>query len=247
LTCNFTGKSGHAHPLWGKPGQETGKTKMLELPYRVLKVKLGKKNGWHREAIGGHWEEIGKLQFKFLVNQGLQSVHYLLDIGCGSLRGGVHFIEYLKTGRYFGIEKEKPLLEAGRRIELQRYDLAHKRPHLHLIDDFDLSPIQQDVQFDYMLAQSVFTHLKSDMIELCLARVLPRLKPNGTLYATFRESKSDRIHYGIPHLWRRNERMGVRYPFSLFQAIAERVAATVEYIGDWNHPRNQQMLAFRRS
>ena len=47
---------------------------------------------WHREAVGGLWEEMRRLQFDFLANQGLKPDHKLLDIGCGSMRGGVHFV-----------------------------------------------------------------------------------------------------------------------------------------------------------
>ncbi len=116
------------------------------------------------------WEEIGKLQFDFLVERGLQPGHYLLDIGCGSLRGGVHFIRYLDKGRYFGLEKEASLLEAGRSVELKRYALEEKGPQLFEADDFDLSALPPEVRFDFMLAQSVFTHLPPQLIEFCVKR-----------------------------------------------------------------------------
>lgn len=201
---------------------------------------------WHREAVGGGWEWKGKYQFDFLVSQGLKPTHYLLDIGCGPLRGGVHFIDYLNAGHYYGIEKEESLLNAGRDIELKQYGLEHKAPHLFLIDDFDLSPIPQDIEFDYMLAQSVFTHLLPDLIELCLARVTPRLSRTGVFYATFHESEDGNIKYGEPHTWRKNERRGARYPFTLFQEIAERAGVSVEHLGDWYGPGIHKMLAFRR-
>jgi SAM-dependent methyltransferase len=211
-------------------------------------VREGRPQGedWHREAVGGGWEWKGKYQFDFLVNQGLKPSHYLLDIGCGSLRGGVHFIKYLNATHYYGIEKEKSLLEAGRGIELKRCGLEHKAPHLLLTDGFDLSSIPEDVEFDFMLAQSVFTHLLPDMIELCLVRVTPRLRQTGVFYATFFESEDSRIDYGNPHSWRRNERNAAKYPFSLFQEIAGKVGVSVEHLGDWYGPGIHKMLAFRR-
>ena len=51
----------------------------------------------HRNFIGGKWEEIGRLQYDFLREQGLQPQDKLLDIGCGCLRGGIHFIDYLES------------------------------------------------------------------------------------------------------------------------------------------------------
>src|SRR6476620_10345865 len=63
----------------------------------------------HRDYVGGLWDEIGQLQFDFLVSNGLKPQHYLLDIACGSLRAGIHFIPYLETGHYLGIDKEPEL------------------------------------------------------------------------------------------------------------------------------------------
>ena len=192
------------------------------------------------------WDEIGKLQFDFLVGRGLRPDHYLLDIGCGSLRGGVHFIRYLDKGRYSGVEKEESLLEAGRSVELKRYALAEKDPQLFKIDDFDLSALPPEVRFDFMLAQSVFTHLTPQLIELCVKRVMPRLREKGVFYATFDESPDDESYSRGPHKWRRDELRMVYYPFSLFEGISQRVGATVEYVGEWGHPRHQKMIAFRR-
>ncbi len=202
---------------------------------------------WHREGVGGMWEEIGKLQFDFLVERGLKPDHYLLDIGCGSLRGGVHFIRYLSKGRYFGVEKEESLLEAGRRVELKRYALEEKEPQLFAVDDFDLSALPPEVQFDFMLAQSVFTHLTPELIELCVGRVTPRLSEKGVFYATFDESPDDKSYSRGPHKWRRDELRMVYYPFSLFEDISRRTGGTVDYIGEWSHPGHQKMMAFRSS
>ena len=69
---------------------------------------------WHREAVGGLWEEMGRLQFDFLVEQGLQPHHKFLDIGCGSMRGGRHFIAHLDPGNYFGVDREAKLLSSGK-------------------------------------------------------------------------------------------------------------------------------------
>lgn len=38
--------------------------------------------GMHREPVGGMWEEIGRLQFDFLIQNGLKPDHKLLDVGC---------------------------------------------------------------------------------------------------------------------------------------------------------------------
>jgi hypothetical protein len=60
--------------------------------------------GQQRSIVGGEWDEIGRLQFDFLNGAGLKPRHVLLDVGCGCLRGGVHFVAYLERGNYVGID-----------------------------------------------------------------------------------------------------------------------------------------------
>ena len=81
----------------------------------------------HRAYVGGLWDEMGRLQFDFLARRGLRPAHYPLDVGCGSLRGGVHFIAYLEEGHYLGLEKEPALLEGGVQ-ELGEELFLRKRP-----------------------------------------------------------------------------------------------------------------------
>ena len=66
-----------------------------------------------RDAIGGMWEEIGSLQLEFLKNMGLSPSNTLLDIGCGNVRGGRHFIRYVDSGNYTGIDIWPKWLEAA--------------------------------------------------------------------------------------------------------------------------------------
>src|ERR1700680_1744351 len=84
----------------------------------------------HRAYVGGRWEELGRLQFEFMVSRGLRPEHVLLDIACGALRGGVHFIGYLDSGNYLGLEKEKTLIRRGLAKELPRDMRREKNPEL---------------------------------------------------------------------------------------------------------------------
>lgn len=56
------------------------------------KEKVNWKTG---EGIGGMAKEHGQWQLEFMKKQGLKKSHTLLDIGCGVLRGGRYFIDYL--------------------------------------------------------------------------------------------------------------------------------------------------------
>jgi hypothetical protein len=93
--------------------------------------------GAHRKFVDRIWNEIGKLQFDFLRTHGLLRQHKLLDIGCGALRGGIHFINYLDPGNYYGLYLNSSLIEACRR-EVALAGLTHKNPRLAVGDSFDL-------------------------------------------------------------------------------------------------------------
>lgn len=69
--------------------------------------------GRHRQLVGELWDEMGELQFEALRAHGLRPEHRLLDLGCGCLRGGVHFVKYLAPGHYYGLDVSRSLLDAG--------------------------------------------------------------------------------------------------------------------------------------
>ena len=127
---------------------------------------------WHRSTVRGNtafWDYLGKLQLDYLVEQGLQPEHYLLDVGCGPLRAGVHFIGYLEPGHYAGVDKRGARLERAAEVELPRHGLEDKAPLLLVNEDFEFSKLGQT--FDYAIAQSVFTHLPANNIVRCLVEM----------------------------------------------------------------------------
>jgi hypothetical protein len=85
-----------------------------------------------RHALVGpleHWHTQRSFQIRFLRSRSLRPEHHLLDIGCGTLRGGVPLVRYLRTGHYCGIESRSEALEEGK-LELQEEGLEAKQPLL---------------------------------------------------------------------------------------------------------------------
>jgi SAM-dependent methyltransferase len=204
---------------------------------------------WHRGAVGGMWEEIGQLQFDFLVGQGLTPEHYLLDMGCGSLRGGVHFVKYLEPGHYFGIDRNPKLLAAGE-SELERAGVMGKRPTLEARSDFVATDLGQS--FDFALAQSLFTHLPFNTIVRCIAEVGRALSPGGRFFATFFANPGPRLRTD-PIPIKSDITIPVRldsdpyfYDPALFSWLCEGSDLVCDYHGDWGHPRSQEMLVFTK-
>lgn len=206
---------------------------------------------WHRLEVGGLWEKIGKPQLDYLITQGLQPDDFLLDIGCGSLRGGVHFIAYLKSGHYFGVDKEPALLAAGNDIELEQRGLQAKAHVLKAMDDFEVQKLGQ--AFDYVWAHTVFKYLSLNQIIQCLMNVEKVLKPGGKFYATYFENTEGKRQLG-PHVRQWNEfsfityfsKEPYHYDFDTFRWICTGTSLQVEYAQDWEHPADQKMLVFTK-
>jgi SAM-dependent methyltransferase len=204
----------------------------------------------HRQRVGGLWEELGRLQLELLVHQGLEPSHYLLDIGCGSLRGGVRFIQYLDPGRYYGIDIDEGLLNAGE-TELRAAGLLDKLHTLRQTTTFDLDFGRP---FDFALAQSVFTHLPMNSIQRCVMNVERVLAPSGAFFATFfpvppgTECTADIVHpcrEGLKPVTTYLDQDPYHYEFTAFEWLCSRTSLAVENLGEWGHPRGQHLLAFR--
>jgi SAM-dependent methyltransferase len=144
----------------------------------------------HYRAYVGRMENydvVSALQFNLLTLLGLREQHRLLDLGCGSLRGGRLFIPYLQPERYFGIEPNEWLVEEGITREVGKELIALKQPRFAHNDDFNLNIFGNDIYFDFILAQSIFSHAGPSQIRGCLASVRRVMCPLGLLVATFGE------------------------------------------------------------
>ena len=79
------------------------------------------------KAIGGMWEAIGTVQFEFMKNAGLHPENSLLDVGCGTLRGGRLFIPYLDGSKYTGIDISNEAIAYARNMVEQSPELLEKK------------------------------------------------------------------------------------------------------------------------
>ncbi len=217
-------------------------------PKRMAKV-VGE--GRHRQAIGGGWDQIGALQLAFMRDQGLRPEQTLLDVGCGSLRGGVHFVPYLDSGCYFGFDLNQPLLDAGYEKEIVPLGLAGRLPreNLAVVTDFDASGFGRS--FDYLLAVSVFTHLNWNRMRQGLENLAGVTKPGGALFASYfalpeKASATTPLVQPSEQFTTYGHRDPFHYRVSDFQQAIRNLPWVLEGTCGWGHPRGQQMLTFRR-
>ncbi|HTU69709.1 MAG TPA: methyltransferase domain-containing protein [Candidatus Baltobacteraceae bacterium] len=216
--------------------------------YDTVAIAQQVAQGRHRDSVGGRWDEIGRLQFEFLVSRGLSPRHKLIDIGCGCLRGGVHFVRYLEPGNYFGIDINQSLLDAGYDAELAALDLQAKLPRANLLcgNAFEFAAL--GIDFDFGIAQSLFTHLPWNHIRLCLTRLAPQMAPSGKLFATAFIVPDDHP-YGDPFAHGEgvvtNDHCDpYHYRYADFSQMCQTLPWRPVLIGDWGHPRGQTMVAF---
>lgn len=222
--------------------------------YETEHVEQAVAQGQHRDAIGGLWDALGELQLQFLKNHGLQTHHRLLDIGCGALRLGVRAIEYLDAGNYFGADISESLMRAGYEKELDDA-LREKCPweQFHQTEDFDFNYLPQPI--DMAMAQSVFTHLPLNHIRQCLARLAPQTKAGGCFFATgwivpedhpVSEPFTQPGSLDGEPIVTYPTRDSYHYRAEDYHYAAKGLPWKLDIIGDWNHPRGQQMLSFTR-
>lgn len=206
-----------------------------EIRRTYLHGPAGVRQAGHREYVGGRWDEVGRLQLRFLRARGLRRQHRLLDIGCGAMRGGVHLVRYLEPGRYIGVDKEPALLRIGAEQELGPALMAAKRPALLALADFEFDrlPARPDIAW----AHSLFTHLPMEHIQRCLAKLRPAIAPDGVLYATFGECDEPKDNPTEPH----DHRLFEYTPAEMVEA-GRATGWRVEHLGKWGHPRGHRML-----
>lgn len=220
---------------------------MLNKYYDAARVARLVATGRHRDAVGGAWDEIGQLQLRFLVERGLRPHHRLLDIGCGSLRAGIHFVDYLERNHYFGTDLSESLLDAGYTVELSEAG-KQKLPRGNLICNGDFVFDWAQVKFDFAIAQSVFTHLPLAYFRTCLERLTAVMQPGGMFFATL---------FDVPETHPLDEPFTQRHgrethrdadPYHAHVSDVVRLCDDLpwrpSWIGEWGHPRFQRIIQF---
>jgi hypothetical protein len=194
----------------------------------------------HRQFVGGagnYWEEIGELQFRYLVDRGLAPSDTMIDVGCGSLRGGAKFICYLDPGRYLGIDKHIELIIYGVAMELGIELYRQKRPRFVVSDSFEFARFGTKPTFG--IAQSLFTHLSAGDVKSCLSKLNSVAAPGCRLFATFFEVSEPVANSAVSH-----SHSYFAYTRSQMEDFGTWAGWKSHYIGEWAHPRGQRMIEY---
>jgi hypothetical protein len=180
---------------------------------------------------------IGDLQFRYLVDRGLTRSDTLIDVGCGSLRGGAKFIRYLDPGCYLGIDKHIELIIYGVSMELGIDLYRQKRPRFIISDLFEFARFGSEPVFG--IAQSLFTHLAAHDVKSCLSKLNRVAAPGCRLFATFFEVSEPVVNSAVSH-----SHGYFAYTRAQMEELGTRTGWNSSYIGEWNHPRGQKMIEY---
>jgi len=177
----------------------------------------------HRAFVGpeDRFDIVGAHQLSILIKHGLRESHTLLDIGCGSLRGGRFLIVYLNSGNYHGVEPNEGILNAGLESEIPNY----KNSQFHITDDFSFP----DRQFDFLLAHSIFIHASEKQVAKCIAQASRVMHSGSKFLATYfigdKTPAKEDWSYPSP----------IHHPFKLFKQEAIKSNLGISELSD-KHP-----------
>jgi SAM-dependent methyltransferase len=187
----------------------------------------------HEAAVGSKthqsWLKIGQMQFDYLVGHGLKPGDRMLEIGCGNLRAGRLFIDYLDPGNYYGVDISPDILLAAQDT-ITELGLQAKLPHLTLIKDLRLSFLP-DRQFTVVHAHSVFSHSPIEVIEECLAHVGRVMAPDGFFDFTFDRTEGTEHHVLREDFYYRTETL---------TALAAKHGLRARLMEDWQATGHEQ-------
>ena len=183
-------------------------------------------------GIGGLWDEMGEKQLAFLRKEGLRIEHKLLDVGCGTLRAGRLFIGFLAPGNYTGFDLSKEAINQAERL-VRVEGLSDKQPLLlhNPSGALDFS-ILDGARFNFLLAQSVFSHLRESHIDQCFANLHRVMAPGAKFFFTYLPSERAKPRRG----------KNICHSEATIRDISARHGFTLRIHPEYEHPREQEMM-----
>ena len=106
--------------------------------------------------------ESAERAFHGLLALGVRPGDKFVDYGCGTLRLGVLFVEYLEPDHYFGLDIDERILTAGR-ARLSPELIAAKRPVLEVISPDSVSRVAAK-QPRWVCSKGVLQHVPPDQM-----------------------------------------------------------------------------------
>ena len=136
--------------------------------------------------------------FEFLAKAvSLRPKHQVLEIGCGTLRVGLHFIRFLLPAHYHCVERDHLSLMASLRYEIPSQGLIHKRPLIVKGEDMNFDSLGHTM-YDLIYASAVFLHMPDALVWTGLERLVKLLVPGqGRIFVSHNIKFCTRLPVGV--------------------------------------------------
>jgi SAM-dependent methyltransferase len=187
----------------------------------TVEAKL--QNGEVHQNLGGKipggFGATGSGFFQRLLKFGLRPEDSLVDYGCGTLRMGVHAINYLEPGKYWGLDISEFLLEQGR--ELIGEDLyREKQPHLHVISPESVLRAAS-AKPAMLISLRVCIHVHPDDLTEYVRNLIAIIGDSGRAIVTGKWSRDGTVQYSN-RSW--------AHGLSTFESIVEAEGASMQQL-----------------
>ncbi|KAK4759376.1 hypothetical protein SAY87_022507 [Trapa incisa] len=164
----------------------------------------------HHSNYGEPWAG-GRDVFEFLADvTHLKPDSRVLEIGCGTLRVGLHFIRYLELSHFHCLEKDELSLMAAFKYELPSQGLLHKRPLIVRGEDMNFTKFGSEEVYDLIYASAVFLHMPDKLVWAGMERLASKLNPySGRIFVSHNVKFCSRL--GGEECTRRLDTLGLEY------------------------------------
>ena len=149
------------------------------------------------------------------------------------MRSGKLFITYLEKNNYYGLEPNKWLIDESIKNEIGKDLIKIKQPTFNYNSNFNCDVFKQ--KFDFILAQSIFSHTGQDLLKSSFLKIKNVLKDDGFFLLTILEDTNNSNNKGwiYPDC--------VTYKRETFKSIAKNAGFYSIKI-PWFHPRQTWYL-----
>jgi hypothetical protein len=171
------------------------------------------------------FEDVGRRTLAKSIECGLMPDDVVLDIGAGALRVGWWLVQYVRPQNYHAVEPVRERIDTA--AEILGADI-----HVHYNDDFEFP----DVEFDFVLARSIWTHAAKWMISKMLSEFVENSPPDGVFLASVLPAASEDEDYDgeewVGKVLKTDPSAGVKHSLEWIRAECDRHGLTFEIVGE---------------
>jgi len=189
----------------------------------------------NERPISDTYRNAAKDHLDVLKELGLRPGHRVLDVGCGILRTALYLIPYIGPGNYIGTEISPERVARGRKLLLDPSGISPQAYKTVIINSNELHELTGTQLFDYIWANSVFTHMPFSDVRALLRAAKSLLKEEGQFVFTYTAGE----HVAQTKI------KDFSYPEAIFRKECEaagfkyEVLTQFKHLTDFGHPRTR--------